>query len=96
MCYGMNCIHENAMGECTCKDGHYDCPDPQKDQLDEFLDDLDMLYILGRLDEPNLMKHLSEAEDLFEGQFTYEIDKKTSTIKVLRNGMLYKEVDYES
>lgn len=93
MCYGMHCEHENAMGECTCR-GHYDCPDPITDYLDDFLDNLDILDTLGQLDERKLIELLGDNEDLFLHIFTYEIDKQAGELKVFKHGELYKTVSF--
>lgn len=28
MCFSGRCKHEDSLGDCTCKRGEYDCPEP--------------------------------------------------------------------
>jgi hypothetical protein len=64
------------------------------DYLDDFLDDLDLLDTLGQLDERKLIELLGDNEDLFLHEFTYEIDKQASELKVFKHGEPYKTVSF--
>lgn len=35
MCYGMNCLYESSIGECTKRDRHEPCPDHDLDLFEQ-------------------------------------------------------------
>ena len=97
MCYGMNCPHENAIGECMCKDGQYDCPNPVIDDgIADLINDLDMLANLGELDLHKVEEKLAENEDLFNGtHYSFRIDKDSQVLSILENEIPHTDIFYE-